>query len=82
MRGSRCRTKWTKPITTGVRAREMRKIAEGLFDHEERKTLMDVALEYEELSLRRDVSGENLELANRPRKRPNGADHKSRGDSS
>jgi hypothetical protein len=65
-----------------ARAQEMRKIAEGLFDHKERKTLMDIAHEYEELSLRRDVCDGYLELANGPRKRPNGADHKSRGNSS
>jgi hypothetical protein len=58
-----------KPNHYRLRAQEMRKIAEGLYDRKERKTLMDIALEYEELSQRRDVK-------NGSRKRPNGADHK------
>ena len=65
-----------------VRTQEMRRIAEGIFDPKERKTLMDIALEYEELSLRRDVRDGYPEMENGlPPRRPNGADHKSRGNS-
>ena len=59
-----------------LRAEEMRKIAAGLYDRKERKTLMDIALEYEELSLKRDVNDGHLKLANGSRKRPNGAAQK------
>ena len=55
MRGIEVQDQMDKADHYRVRAQEMRKIAEGLFDHKERKTLMDIALEYEELSLRRDV---------------------------
>ena len=50
-----------------VRAQEMRKIADGLPDSKERTTLLDVAREYEELS---------LESAKGQGKRPNGAEQK------
>lgn len=65
-----------KPNHYHLRAEEMRKIAAGLYDHKERKTLMDIALEYEELSLKRDVNDGHLKSANGSRKRPNGAAQK------
>jgi hypothetical protein len=59
-----------------ARATEMRTIAEGIFDPKERKQLLDIAHEYAELSLRQDACEKYLGLANGPRKRSNGADHK------
>jgi hypothetical protein len=56
------RTKMDKLNHYRVRAQEIRKIAKGIFDHEERATLLDIAREYEEWP--------------RPPKRLNGAERK------
>ena len=55
------------------RAEEMRTIAEGIFDHKERKTLLEIAQEYEELALRGNVSESYAHLATEGQRRPNGA---------
>ena len=58
------------------RAQEIRTIAEGLFDHKERKTLLDVAHEYDELAQRGDVGEAYVKSAARRQSRPNGAGEK------
>jgi hypothetical protein len=60
-----------------VRAQESRTIAEGIFDHEERKKLLQIAAEFEQLALKMDESERYQKIAGGPPKHPNGADHKS-----
>jgi hypothetical protein len=57
-----------------VRAQQMREIAEGLYDPAERKTLLEIAREYERLSLTLGVSHEFEDMAKRPGKGPNGTE--------
>ena len=59
-------------------AQESRTIAAGIFDHEERKKLLQIAAEFEQLALKMDVGAAYAKFANAPQKRTNGADHKGR----
>ena len=55
------------------RAEKIRAIAEGVFDHEERRTLLEVAHEYENMALRGDVVSEGyVQLVTGWQKRLNG----------
>jgi hypothetical protein len=55
------------------RAEKVRTIAEGVFDHEERKTLLEVAQEYENMALRGNVVSERyVQLVTEWQKRLNG----------
>ena len=65
-----------------ARADEMRTIAEGIFDHKERKTLLEIAQEYEELALGQNMFQGYADLARGRPKRPNGAEQKPDRDSS
>ena len=65
-----------------LRAQESRAIAEGIFDHQERKKLLQIAAEFEQLALKMDVGETYAKFANAPQKRTNGADHKGRRNSS
>jgi hypothetical protein len=65
-----------------VRAQEMRKIAEGLYDPAERKTLLEIAREYERLSLTLGVSHEFAGMAKGPGKDPNGTEEEPNRNSS
>ena len=56
------------------RAEEIRTIAEGIWDHKEHKILMDIAREYENLALTKDVCEGYVDLAKGPQKRQNGAE--------
>ncbi len=60
------------------RAEEMRTIAEGVFDHKERKTLLEIAQEYDGLALRGNVSEGYVHLATEGQNRTNGAGEKPR----
>jgi hypothetical protein len=60
-----------------LRAQESRTIARGLFDHEERKKLLQIAAEFEQMALKMDVCEGYQKFANAPQKRPNGANQKS-----
>ena len=64
-----------------LRAEEVRAIAEGIFDHIERKTLMQIADEFEEMALKAEAREGPLQLANGRQKRASGADQKSRRNS-
>ena len=64
-----------------VRAQESRTIAGGIFDHEERKKVLQIAAEFEQMALKMDVCEGYQNLAGGPRKGPNGT-HKSGPDSS
>jgi purine-nucleoside phosphorylase len=65
-----------------LRAQESRTIAEGIFDHEERKKLLQIVDEFDQLALQMDVSAGYQKFASEPPKRPNGADHKTGRNSS
>ena len=55
------------------RAEKLRTIAEGVFDHKERETLLEIAHEYENMALRRDVVSEGyVQLVTGWQKRLNG----------
>jgi predicted aldo/keto reductase-like oxidoreductase len=47
-----------------LRAEEVRMIAQGIFDQEERKELTKIADEFEELALNRDVCERYLRVVN------------------
>ena len=64
-----------------LRAQEARTIAEGIFDRSERKTLMEIADEFEELALKTEGGEGYPQLPNGRQKRENGADQKSRRNS-
>ena len=53
-----------------LRALESRTIAAGIFDHEERKTLLQIAAEFEEWALKADVREAYQKLASSRPKRP------------
>jgi hypothetical protein len=65
MRGIEVQNKMDKADHFRLRAQEMREIAEGLFDHKERKRLLDIAHEYENLALKGDVCEGYVQLAKR-----------------
>jgi hypothetical protein len=52
-----------------LRAQESRAIAQGIFDHQERKKLLQIAAEFEELALKADVREGYQNLASSPPKR-------------
>jgi hypothetical protein len=55
------------------RAEIIRTIAEGVFDHNERKTLLEIAHEYENMAQRGDVVSEGyVQLVTEWQKRLNG----------
>jgi hypothetical protein len=62
-----------------LRAQESRTIAGGIFDHEERKKVLQIAADFEQLALKMDVCEG---YTSGPPKRQNGADHKSSRNSS
>jgi hypothetical protein len=64
-----------------LRAQESRTIAGGIFDHEERKKVLQIAAEFEQMALKMDMCEGYQNLAGGPRKGPNGT-HKSSQDSS
>ena len=53
-----------------LRALESRTIAAGVFDLEERKTLLQIAAEFEEWARKADVREAYQKLASSPPKRP------------
>jgi hypothetical protein len=55
-----------------LRAQESRTIAEGIYDHEERKKLLQIAAEFEQMALKMDVGGAYAKFANASQKRTNG----------
>ena len=65
-----------------LRAEEVRAIAEGIFDHIERKTLMQIADEFEELALKVEARDGPLQLANGRQKGAKGAEQKAHRNSS
>jgi hypothetical protein len=64
-----------------LRAQESRTIAGGIFDHEDRKKVLQIAAEFEQMALKIDMREGYQNLAGGPRKGPNGA-HKSSQSSS